>query len=126
MNAMLRGRTILVVEDQPLIALDIVESLRKSGASVLTALTLQEGLRVAEHPQLSAAILDFALGHENCLPLCVRLRDRQIPFVVHSGYADVPALCGHGVIVPKPATSETLVNALAHIFDIPRRAERAN
>lgn len=117
MNAMLSGRTILVVEDQPLIALDIVDCLRKAGASVLTALTLQEGLRAAEHPQLSAAIIDFALGQENCLPLCARLRDRQIPFVVHTGYADIPALCGHGVIVPKPATSATLLNALAHILD---------
>jgi DNA-binding response OmpR family regulator len=62
MDAKFKDRWILVVEDQTLVALDIADSLTKAGASVLTAATLQEGLRLAEHPHLSAAILDLALG----------------------------------------------------------------
>jgi CheY-like chemotaxis protein len=49
MDAILQGRWILVVEDQPLVALDIADCLTKAGAAVLTAATLQEGLPLAEH-----------------------------------------------------------------------------
>jgi CheY-like chemotaxis protein len=39
----LAGRLVLVVEDEPLIALDIVESFRAAGASVFTAQNLVTG-----------------------------------------------------------------------------------
>jgi DNA-binding response OmpR family regulator len=90
--------------------------LTKAGASVLNATTLQEGLRLAEHPQLSAAILDLALGKHDCVPLCIRLTDRRIPFLIYSGYSEVPAACCSGVIVPKPATPDTLLGALAQML----------
>jgi len=116
MDAKFKGRWILVVEDQPLVALHLADTLMKAGASVLSAPTLQEGLRLAEHPQLSAAILDFVLGQQDCVPLCVRLTERRIPFVIHTGYAEVPAACHVGLIVPKPATPGALLSALAQIL----------
>ena len=116
MDAKFKGRCILVVEDQSVVALDIADSLTKVGASVLSAATLQEGLRLAEHPQLSAAILDLALGEQDCVPLCLRLTERCIPFVIYTGYAEVPAACHAGVIVPKPAASDTLLGALAQML----------
>ena len=116
MDEKLKGRWILVVEDQPLVALDIVDSLAKAGASVLNATTLQEGLRLAEHPQLSAAILDLALGEHDCVPLCIRLSDRRIPFVIYTGYPEVPAACRAGVIISKPAAHEVLLGALAQML----------
>ena len=51
MDVKFKDRWILVVDDQPLVALDIADSLTKAGATT----TLQEGLRLAEHPRLSAA-----------------------------------------------------------------------
>jgi CheY-like chemotaxis protein len=116
MDAKLKGRWILIVEDEPLVALDILNSLTNAGASVLSAATLQEGLRLAEHPQLSAAILDLALGEHNSAPLCTRLMQRRIPFVIYTGYAEVPAACHGGVIVSKPATPDTLLGALAQML----------
>ena len=38
----LSGRTILVVEDEPLIALDIVDGLKAAGATVFGAHTVRE------------------------------------------------------------------------------------
>jgi CheY-like chemotaxis protein len=116
MDAILQGRLILVAEDQPLVALDIADSLTKAGASVLSAATLQEGLRLAEHPQLSAAIVDIRLGEHDSVALCIRLTQRRIPFVVYSGYAEVPAECQAGVVVSKPAENDTLVGALAQML----------
>ena len=55
---------------------------------VLTAAALQEGLRLPEHLELAAAILDLALGSEDAAPLCAHLSARGIPLVVYSGYSD--------------------------------------
>jgi DNA-binding response OmpR family regulator len=116
MDANFAGHWILVVEDQPLVALHIADSLIKAGGSVLTAASLSEGLVLAEHPELTAAILDFALGQQDCVPVCVRLSERRIPFVIYTGYAEVPAACRAGVVVPKPATPDTLLRTLAELL----------
>jgi CheY-like chemotaxis protein len=113
MNGRFADSWILVVEDQPLVALDITDSLQKAGASVLTAATLQHGLLLVDHPQLSAAILDFGLGHDDCDPLCMRLSERRIPFVIYTGYAQVSPACSGGIVVQKPATTQILASPSA-------------
>ena len=116
MDAILQGRWVLVVEDQPLVALDIADSLTKAGATVLTAATLKEGLPLAEHPQLCAAILDFGLRDGDSGVLCARLAERGIPFIVYTGYDEVPAACRTGILVRKPALPEILVTAVARLL----------
>jgi DNA-binding response OmpR family regulator len=110
------GRSILIVEDEPLIALDIAEGFRNAGASVMTARQLQDGLRLAGHPDLSAAVLDFGLSDGVGTALCERLKDRHIPFVLHTGYPLVNEACHGGVLVPKPATPVDLVSTVARLL----------
>jgi DNA-binding response OmpR family regulator len=62
----LAGRSILIVEDEPLIALDMEIALRRVGAKVLSTAYLWVGLHFAEHPGLSAAVLDLRLGLDDC------------------------------------------------------------
>ena len=109
----LDGRVILLVEDEPLIALDVTSCLKSAGARVLSARGLQEGLRLADHPELAGAVLDFRLGGDDASTLCERLADRGLPFVLHSGYGHLPAARGAGVVIPKPARPQVLVTALA-------------
>jgi CheY-like chemotaxis protein len=116
MDAILKDCWILVLEDEPLVALDIADSLTRAGASVLRAKTLQEGMPLAEHPQLSAAILDFRLRDGDVGVLCARLTERHIPFVIYTGYAHVHGTCGAGVLVRKPALPETLIKAVAQML----------
>ena len=73
-----------VLEDEPLIALDICEAL-KGGGSVFVANCLGDALALADHPDLSAAILDFGLSDGDAGPVCERLKRRDIPFVLYSG-----------------------------------------
>jgi DNA-binding response OmpR family regulator len=105
----LAGRTVLLVEDEPLIALDICESLHDAGASVLSAHTLSAGLHLAGHPDLSVAVIDYRLGDGDGTAICDRLKQRDVPFVLHSGYADLAEACGAGIVLPKPATPEQLI-----------------
>ena len=110
------GRSILIVEDEPLIALDMVMAFEKVGASTLTARTLAEAARLVEHDGLSAAVLDFGLGDHDAATLCGRLAERDIPFVLHSGYAHTSDACRGGTIVPKPAAPATLVTTIAGLL----------
>jgi DNA-binding response OmpR family regulator len=110
-NGPLAGYTVLVVEDEPLLALDICDSLQSAGASIVNASTLSVGLELAGHPGLSVAVLDFGLSDGEGTAICERLKQRGVPFVLHSGYDHVEA-CSGGIVLPKPATPEQLLAAV--------------
>ena len=109
------GRSILIVEDEPIIAFDISQTFEDAGATTITASTMEAALRLVEKDGLSAAVLDF--GHD-AHALCARLRERSIPFVLHSGSGHVDDSCCGGVIVPKPAATFTLVAAVAELLRV--------
>jgi DNA-binding NtrC family response regulator len=104
------GRTILVVEDEPLVALDVAETIKGAGASVLLTHTLKDGLRLAEQADVSAAVVDFGLIDGEASELCQRLNGRGVPY---SGYGHVDEACRGGLVLPKPATPGALIYALS-------------
>jgi DNA-binding response OmpR family regulator len=115
-NMPLAGHSVLVVEDEPLIALDVVHCFRAAGASTLIACRLDDGLRLADHPDISAAVLDFGFRDDSSA-LCERPNARSIPFVLHSGYSDISAeACTKGTVVPKPAVPAELVNVVTSLL----------
>jgi DNA-binding NtrC family response regulator len=113
----LAGRSILVVEDEPLIVLSIIHAFEAAGAQVKAARTLAEAKCLVERDGLSAAVLDFGLGDGDADELCDRLTERKIPFVLHSGYGHVAEACRSGIVVPKPADPTILVDALAKALE---------
>jgi DNA-binding response OmpR family regulator len=115
-SATLAGCSVLIVEDEPLIALDITEDFRRAGASVLSAHNLRDGMRLARHPDLSAAIVDFGLGDGDGAGLCELLNQRGLPFVLHTGYAHSTETCHAGVLVPKPAAPMELVTTITRLL----------
>ena len=86
MGGPLTGRLILIAEDEPLIALDVKQTFEEEGAKVIVARTLDDALRGVEHPALSAAVLDYALGDGDSSGICERMKERKIPFIVYTGY----------------------------------------
>jgi DNA-binding response OmpR family regulator len=115
-RAVLAGELILVLEDEPLIALDIIDSLRNAGASVLSAHCLRDALPLAEHPDITAAILDFGLSDGDAGVVCGRLNARNIPFILYSGYQHVNDACHRGIHISKPAGSGEIVATLARLL----------
>ena len=75
----LAGHSVLVVEDEPLICLDIATRLQDAGALVYAASHLEKGLALADRPDLSAGVLDFNLGAVDSSPICRKLVERRIP-----------------------------------------------
>ena len=58
----LDGALILVVEDEPLIALDISSSLRDAGAQVVQAANVESALAAIDRHRCSAAVVDYWLS----------------------------------------------------------------
>ena len=116
MSIDLSGRSVLIVEDEPLIAIDIAQALTSAHATVVIAATLQDGLRLAEHPTLSAAVLDLILGQDDAVVLFKRLTARGVPYIVYTGSVEIPEECTPSAILQKPARSEALLRTLAQVL----------
>jgi len=117
MSTILEGREILIVEDQPLIAMDVSEALESAGAVVMTSRTLSHALLAVEREGISGAIIDHGLPDGNSEPLCKRLGERGIPFLIYSGYKDGGGgPCGRAPHVDKPATDVQIVNAMVELI----------
>ena len=108
----LRGCSILVVEDEPLIAMDIMAALERAGAHATTTNTVRHALILAEHDGLAAAIMDHALSDGDSTQLCARLKARGIPYVSYSGYGPVEGASENSVFISKPVSMDVLMNAL--------------
>jgi DNA-binding response OmpR family regulator len=116
MDRSLAGRSILIVEDEPLIALDIETAFVRAGARVITTNRLAKAVDLVEQDGLSAAVLDHALGDGNSSHLCERLQKRGIPFVIYSGFAEREGACHHAPHVSKPASPEVLVTTVVGLL----------
>jgi ActR/RegA family two-component response regulator len=114
----LAGQLILLVEDEPLVALDVEKALRAAGARVISAGYVESGLYTTEHPDLSGAVVDLHLGDGNGTAICRRLRHLHVPFVVHTAYPPA-VIAGEWPDVPiisKPAPTEQIITALASLL----------
>ncbi|HEY1246637.1 MAG TPA: hypothetical protein VGF29_17570 [Hyphomicrobiaceae bacterium] len=116
MELPLAGRSILVVEDNPVIAMDVVQGLQAAGARVSEARTLGDALCKLECLELSAAVLDHALNDGDASQICDRLDQRNIPFVIYSGYDYVEGPCAEGEHVRKPVPPSVLVRTVVDLL----------
>jgi len=103
---------ILIIEDEPLIAMEIVRACESAGACVLKTNTLHQALVLVEEAGLSAAVLDHGLSDGDSSKLCERLKELSIPFVLHSGYSAVEGACRDAVFVAKPENPDVLVTTV--------------
>ena len=84
-NLTLWGKRILVVEDDPIIAVDYRFQLEGIGALQAFAPSNQRALAYLETHTVDAAIIDYHLTDGTCAPVLGLLVARHIPFVIVSG-----------------------------------------
>jgi DNA-binding response OmpR family regulator len=111
-NSRLHGRNVLVVEDEPLVGLEIAEALSAFGAHALSASRVADAIKAVDLHQIAAAVLDINLGADDCSVLCKHLSQRQIPFVFYTGYATAPDGWGYVPIITKPAHPTQIVDTV--------------
>jgi CheY-like chemotaxis protein len=114
------GHSILIIEDEPLVALDMRFAFEKAGGSVVLVYSLPDAAHHVEQDGLSGAVLDYGLGRQDSDALCHYLRQRHIPFIQHSGYEHTSNARHGGIVIPKPARPEVLIEALPQALCKPR------
>jgi DNA-binding response OmpR family regulator len=109
------GIRVLVVEDEPIIALDIRRQLANAGFEVLgPATSVASALLFVAEPGCDVAILNVNLGNETSEPIARKLQASGKPFVVLSGYPmDVlpPSFSG-ATFITKPVPMTELLAAV--------------
>jgi DNA-binding response OmpR family regulator len=113
--------TVLLLEDQPLIALDVEDLLESAGhphVRHLVSCADAEGWLEANTPRF--AILDPQLEDGFCTEVARILTERQVPFIVYSGDLEGAEEEGspfqNGEWLFKPARPEDLVAAVRRNF----------
>jgi CheY-like chemotaxis protein len=113
---------LLVVEDDPIIAMELEDELSDLGHHVLAvAGTVKQALRLVRElaEQIDAVILDANLGGDSSFPVADALRERRIRYVVASGYEakDLRARGFEGPIIGKPYRGEQIQAALVSLSE---------
>lgn len=107
---------VLVVEDDPIIALDFEDTILGFGVkAVRTAGNVAKALEMIADKAPDFALLDVGLVREKSFAIAERLDALKIPFIFVTGYGvDVrlPAEFAGRLRLPKPCSSEALQTAL--------------
>jgi CheY-like chemotaxis protein len=115
----LSGRRLLVVEDEPLVALDIVSGLQDAGAEIAgPAGTEKDALQIVETTALDAALLDANLHGRPVDQVAAALTRRNVPFVFISGHTreGLPAAFASAPLLGKPFSHQQLVEAVGRLL----------
>jgi two-component SAPR family response regulator len=106
----LRGRRVLVVEDEVLVALDYCQNLQEAGAEVVGPFhTVDDALNCMGKGRIDVAVLDYALADRNSDDLQNVLESREIAFVVVTAYPLVLVRRNdHQMVLSKPISPNTL------------------
>ena len=119
-NNPLSGVTVLVVEDDLLLAMALEDTLVGMGAIVVDACrALDEAMARADADDFAVAVLDFSLGSDSVTPLARRLARRNMPFILHTGMSrSEPSLTEWRdfPIVEKAASPHTLAAAMKSVL----------
>nr|WP_306267759.1 response regulator [Pararhizobium sp. IMCC3301] len=102
---MAQQRTLLIVEDDPFIAMDMEWEFSDRGYKVIIASDPASGARALTQVVPDFAILDYNLGKETSVPIANALVDAKIPFIYLTGRPQAvvdDASAPDAPIIPKP------------------------
>ena len=83
----LQGKRVLIVEDEPLVAMDMQSMLSAAGCVIVGPVgTLEDAKRLVHAEECDAALVDVNLKGKSIDPLLFELRQKEIPFAFVTGY----------------------------------------
>ncbi|HEX7007548.1 MAG TPA: PAS domain S-box protein [Alphaproteobacteria bacterium] len=121
----LRGKRILVIEDEPLIAMEIESYLTGAGCHVIgPAGTIKRATQLIADTACDAALIDANLRGHPVDELAAALTRRNIPFVFATGYGRdaLPGAFRDAPMLAKPFTERQALAALRELIGGNRRA----
>jgi DNA-binding response OmpR family regulator len=122
---MLDGKTILIVEDEALLALDLMYAMEDMGARVVgPCYRLKAALASAREVPVDGAVLDVDLAGDAVFPLADELVKARVPFIFHTGRQnpqDLMSRYSGARVCPKPTSPDSVAAELSKLI-LERRA----
>ena len=108
------ARSILIVEDELLVGLELEQILRDAGWHAIARVnSVSAALAAIATTKIDAAVVDLNLGRESAYPVVDMLAAEGIPFMILTGYAIEDVRQEHRRrTVGKPFQSDELIGAL--------------
>jgi signal transduction histidine kinase len=123
----LAGKRLLVIEDESLVALDIVAVLEGAGADVVgLAGTAKEALKIIGDTAVDAALLDANLRGLAVDDIAAALAAGNIPFLFVTGYGpeSLPKAFAKTAMLSKPFSEDQLIAAVTRLVHAPAAVYR--
>lgn len=117
---MLSGRKVLIVEDEPIVAMLLDDMLSDLGMSTAGfARTLDNALAAADRKTFDVAVMDINLRGQVSYPVAEKLAQAGIPLVFVTGYsrARPPGALEDAPLLHKPYEIHELAGALHRALD---------
>jgi CheY-like chemotaxis protein len=112
-------RRILIVEDEPFIALTLEDMLSELGYAVAGSVAqVGDAIELLEHEEVDGALLDVNLGNQKIDPVADWLAARSLPFIFTTGYGRSGVPTGHAnrPVLEKPFRMDDLSAILRSEF----------
>jgi DNA-binding NtrC family response regulator len=121
---MFEKQTILIVEDECFVALDLASAVEDwDGRVIGPAATVAHALELMESAPIAAAILDAQLADRDVTPVAMALAERGVPFVIHTGTglpAEIEKVMPDVPVVMKPVRPPVVLACLLNEIRQPR------
>jgi DNA-binding response OmpR family regulator len=109
-------KCILIVEDEPLIALNLRYACEEMGVDSITASSCRMAMEALEERDVDGAVLDVNLGRgDTCEAIAKELKARNVPFVLNTGDLNRAGEYLRGIdapIISKPTAAEVVIERL--------------
>ncbi len=111
------GRTVLIVEDEIIVAFALEDMLLDMGLTVTLASTVEQAMAELDSAMPSFAVLDVNVHGLKSYPIAQRLHRSAVPVIFATGYGDAehPPEFVDTPTLTKPYTREHLAEAIARL-----------
>jgi CheY-like chemotaxis protein len=111
------SQRILILEDEPIIALEIDSAISGAGYATEVAPSVSAALAKITIGAFDGAVLDANVRGERVDKVARALQERDIPILFVSGYGreGLPSSCSNAPLVPKPFHPDQLVSAVRKV-----------
>ena len=115
----LAGIRVLLVEDEPIVAMGIADQLVEAGAIIVGPFrTARTAIKALQAIPIDVAVVDFVLADGESRPVQDALEEKDVPFVVLTAYPPVTVRRNRDQqVLSKPVRAELLCATLRSLLD---------